>query len=106
MSFATPADRGPTSSSPSRSAPSPATSSASSTQCSSTTGSACGCEVGGRVDPDSEAHDLLMSLFGGLAKAERNRLRHRVRAAIAAHASSGRCLGGRPPYGYALIDAG
>src|SRR5579884_168699 len=45
-------------------------------------------EVGGRVDPESEAHDLLMSLFGGLAKAERNRIRHRVRAAMAAHASS------------------
>jgi DNA invertase Pin-like site-specific DNA recombinase len=63
-------------------------------------------EVGGRVDPDSEAHDLLMSLFGGLAKAERNRIRHRVRAAMAAHASSGRWLGGRPPYGYTLVDAG
>lgn len=63
-------------------------------------------EVGGRVDPDSEAHDLLMSLFGGLAKAERNRIRHRVRAAMAAHAESGRWLGGRPPYGYTLTDAG
>jgi len=63
-------------------------------------------EVGGRVDPDSEAHDLLMSLFGGLAKAERNRIRHRVRAAMAAHAESGRWLGGRPPYGYILDDAG
>lgn len=63
-------------------------------------------EVGGRVDPESEAHDLLMSLFGGLAKAERNRIRHRVRAAMAAHASAGRWLGGRPPYGYALVDAG
>lgn len=63
-------------------------------------------EVGGRVDPESEAHDLLMSLFGGLAKAERNRIRHRVRAAMAAHAASGRWLGGRPPYGYQLVDAG
>ena len=63
-------------------------------------------EVGGPVDPDSEAHDLLMSLFGGLAKAERNRIRHRVRAAMAAHAESGRWLGGRPPYGYTLVDAG
>lgn len=63
-------------------------------------------EVGGRLDPDSEAHDLLMSLFGGLAKAERNRIRHRVRAAMAAHAESGRWLGGRPPYGYVLVDAG
>jgi hypothetical protein len=32
-------------------------------------------EVGGPVDPDSEAHDLLMSMFGGLSRAERNRLR-------------------------------
>ena len=63
-------------------------------------------EVGGAIDPDSEAHDLLMSLFGGLAKAERNRIRHRVRAAMAAHASGGRWLGGRPPYGYRLVDAG
>ena len=63
-------------------------------------------EVGGRVDPDSEAHDLLMSLFGGLAKAERNRIRHRVRVAMAAHASAGRWLEGRPPYGYMLVDAG
>lgn len=63
-------------------------------------------EVGGKVDPNSEAHDLLMNLFGGLAKAERNRIRHRVRAAMAAHASSGRWLGGRPPYGYTLADDG
>jgi len=63
-------------------------------------------EVGGRVDPESEAHDLLMSLFGGLAKAERNRIRHRVRAAMAAHASAGRWLGGRPPFGYRFADAG
>jgi hypothetical protein len=49
---------------------------------------------------------LLMSLFGGLAKAERNRIRHRVRAAMAAHASAGRWLGGRPPFGYRFADAG
>jgi len=29
-------------------------------------------EVGGRIDPDSEANDLVMSLFGGLSKAERS----------------------------------
>lgn len=63
-------------------------------------------EVGGRVDPESEAHDLLMSLFGGLAKAERNRIRHRVRVAMAAHATTGRWLGGRPPYGYTLDELG
>jgi site-specific DNA recombinase len=59
-------------------------------------------EVGGPVDPDSEAHDLLMSLFGGLSKAERNRLRVRVRTAMKAMAPEGRFLGGRPPYGYRL----
>jgi site-specific DNA recombinase len=39
-------------------------------------------EVGGRVDPDSEAHDLVMSLFGGLSKAERARIQRRVRNAM------------------------
>jgi DNA invertase Pin-like site-specific DNA recombinase len=34
-------------------------------------------EIGGPVDPDSEAHDLVMSLFGGLSKAERRRIQHR-----------------------------
>jgi site-specific DNA recombinase len=63
-------------------------------------------EVGGPVDPDSEAHDLLMSLFGGLSKAERNRLRVRVRTAMKAMAPEGRFLGGRPPYGYRLDRIG
>jgi len=27
-------------------------------------------EVGGPIDPDSEAHDLIMSVFGGLSKGE------------------------------------
>ena len=63
-------------------------------------------EVGGPVDPDSEAHDLLMSLFGGLSKAERNRLRVRVRTAMKAMAPEGRFLGGRPPYGYRLDRTG
>ena len=63
-------------------------------------------EVGGPVDPDSEAHDLLMSLFGGLSKAERNRLRVRVRTSMKAMAPEGRYLGGRPPYGYRLDRTG
>ncbi len=64
-------------------------------------------EVGGPVDPDSEAHDLIMSVFGGLSKGERNRIRLRVRAAMSAQAAlEGRFLGGRPPYGYRLADAG
>ena len=64
-------------------------------------------EVGGPIDPDSEAHDLIMSVFGGLSKGERNRIKLRVRAAMAAQAAvEGRFLGGRPPYGYRLADAG
>ncbi len=63
-------------------------------------------EVGGPVDPESEAHDLLMSLFGGLSKAERNRLRVRVRTSMKAMSSEGRYLGGRPPYGYQLGRTG
>ena len=31
-------------------------------------------ELSGRIDPDSEGHEMLMSLFGGLSKAERRRL--------------------------------
>ena len=63
-------------------------------------------EVGGRVDPDSEAHDLVMSLFGGLSKAERRRIQIRTRASVLALAASGRWLGGRPNYGYRLVDTG
>jgi site-specific DNA recombinase len=61
-------------------------------------------EVGG---PINEAHDLVMSVFGGIAKGERNRIKIRVRTAMAAQAQiEGRFLGGRPPYGYRLADAG
>ena len=63
-------------------------------------------EVGGAVDPDSDAHDLVMSLFGGLSKAERRRVQHRTRASILALATTGRWLGGRPNYGYRLVDNG
>ena len=64
-------------------------------------------EVGGAVDPGSDAHDLVMSLYGGMSKGERNRIKIRVRSAMAAQArTEGRFLGGRPPYGYRLADAG
>ncbi len=64
-------------------------------------------EVGGPIDPDSEAHDLVMSVFGGMSKGERNRIKIRVRAAMASQVKiEGRYLGGRPPYGYRIADAG
>jgi DNA invertase Pin-like site-specific DNA recombinase len=64
-------------------------------------------EVGGPIDPANEAHDLVMSVFGGMSKGERNRVKIRVRTAMASQAQiEGRFLGGRPPYGYAIVDAG
>ncbi|MFD2357294.1 recombinase family protein [Nonomuraea ferruginea] len=64
-------------------------------------------EVGGPIDPTNEAHDLVMSVFGGMSKGERNRIKVRVRTAMSAQAQmEGRFLGGRPPYGYRLADAG
>jgi site-specific DNA recombinase len=63
-------------------------------------------EVGGAIDPGSEAHDLAMTLFGSMSKSERTRVKTRVRAAMGAQtALQGRFLGGRPPYGYRLVDA-
>jgi DNA invertase Pin-like site-specific DNA recombinase len=48
-----------------------------------------------------------MSVFAGMSKGERNRIRIRVLTAMAAQAQiEGRFLGGRPPYGYRLADAG
>lgn len=64
-------------------------------------------EVGGPIDPGSEAHDLVMTLFGGMSKGERSRIQLRTRAAMRDLAlRTDRFLGGRPPYGYRLVDAG
>jgi hypothetical protein len=64
-------------------------------------------EIGGPLDPNNEAHVLVMSVFGGMSKGERNRIKVRVRTAMAAQTKlEGRYLGGRPPYGYTLVDLG
>lgn len=64
-------------------------------------------EVGGAVDPGSDAHEIVMSLYGGMSKGERNRIKTRVRTSMEAQvAIEGRFQGGRPPYGYRLADAG
>ncbi len=64
-------------------------------------------EVGGAIDPDNEAHELVMSVFGGMSKGERNRIKVRVRTAMETQTElEGRFLGGRPPYGYAVVEAG
>ena len=64
-------------------------------------------EIGGPIDPASDAHDLIMNLYGGMGKGERNRIKTRVRTAMSAQvALDGKFQGGRPPYGYRLADAG
>jgi hypothetical protein len=39
-------------------------------------------EVGGPIDPDSEAHSLIMSVYARMSKAERRRIQVRVRSAM------------------------
>jgi len=64
-------------------------------------------EVGGRVDWHAEDHEQTMLALGLSSKREVTRTRIRVRTAMAAQTrEQGRYLGGRPPYGYRLADAG
>lgn len=64
-------------------------------------------EAGGPVELGSPVHQALMVLLGAQAQREVVRARHRVKAAMGAQTrSEGRFLGGRPPYGYRLADAG
>ena len=64
-------------------------------------------EVGGRVDWHAEDHEQTMLALGLSSKREITRARIRVRTAMAAQTlEQGRYLGGRPPYGYRLADAG
>ena len=64
-------------------------------------------EVGGRVDFGAEDHEQAMMALGLQSKREITRTRIRVRTAMAAQTrEQGRYLGGRPPYGYRLADAG
>ncbi|MEY9966184.1 site-specific DNA recombinase [Streptacidiphilus sp. MAP12-16] len=64
-------------------------------------------ELGGAADPKVAGHEELMVLLGILAKREVTRARIRVRNAMTVQArDQGRYLGGRPPYGYRLVDAG
>jgi site-specific DNA recombinase len=64
-------------------------------------------EVGGRVDWHAEDHEETMLALGLSSKREITRVRIRVRTAMATQTlEQGRYLGGRPPYGYRLADAG
>jgi len=64
-------------------------------------------DVGGYVDPDSDGPEMMMAIYGTMSTLERRRVKMRVRTAMEARAKTeGRYLGGRPPYGYLLGDAG
>jgi len=64
-------------------------------------------EVGGRAGWHAEDHEQTMLALGLSSKREITRTRIRVRTAMAAQTrEEGRYLGGRPPYGYQLADAG
>jgi len=64
-------------------------------------------EAGGRVDYASEHDEKTMMVLGLSSKREITRTSIRVRTAMAAQTrEQGRYLGGRPPYGYRLADAG
>jgi site-specific DNA recombinase len=64
-------------------------------------------EAGGRVDYASEHDEQTMTHLGLSSKREVTRTSIRVRTAMAVRArEQGRYLGGRPPYGYRLGDAG
>ena len=64
-------------------------------------------EAGGRVDFTSEHDEQAMTHLGLSSKREVTRTSIRVRTAMAVQTrDQGRYLGGRPPYGYRLGDAG
>jgi site-specific DNA recombinase len=64
-------------------------------------------ETAGPVDEDDPAHQMLMNVLAAQSQREVVRARHRTVAAMAAQTvEQGRFLGGRPPYGYRLVDAG
>jgi len=64
-------------------------------------------ELDGPLDPDNPVHRALVLMLGHDARREVLRARHRTLTAMRVLARvEGRFLGGRPPYGYRLVDAG
>ncbi|GAB1690826.1 recombinase family protein [Krasilnikovia sp. M28-CT-15] len=64
-------------------------------------------EAEGPVDLGNPTHLALLMMLGHQSQREVLRARFRVRAAMAAQVQQqGRHQGGRPPYGYQLVDAG
>jgi len=64
-------------------------------------------ESSGPIDFQADEHEQMMLALGWQSKREITRTRIRVRTAMTAQTrEQGRYLGGRPPYGYRLADAG
>ncbi|MDN5748627.1 MAG: recombinase family protein [Pseudonocardia sp.] len=64
-------------------------------------------ETSGPVDLTDPDHRVLMQVLAAQSQREVVRSRHRTLAAMTAQTvEQGRFLGGRPPYGYRLVDAG
>jgi DNA invertase Pin-like site-specific DNA recombinase len=64
-------------------------------------------ELDGPADLTDPAHQALILRLGERARREVARVRHRTTAAMRVQArGQGRYLGGHPPYGYRLVDAG
>ncbi|MGW4946866.1 recombinase family protein [Actinoplanes sp. NPDC004185] len=64
-------------------------------------------EINGPVDLTDATHQALLLLLGHHAEREILRARRRTTAAMCAQVrTQGRHLGGRPPYGYRMADAG
>jgi DNA invertase Pin-like site-specific DNA recombinase len=64
-------------------------------------------ETDGPVDFQNVTHQALLMMLGAQAKREVQRARFRTIMAMQAQTrEQGRYLGGRPPYGYRLVDAG
>ncbi|MFI7530345.1 recombinase family protein [Nocardia salmonicida] len=62
-------------------------------------------ELGGRYDPDNVTHSMMMNMLGGLSESERQHIQQRTRASMNAQVlNEGRHEGGRPPYGYLVVD--
>lgn len=63
-------------------------------------------DTSGAFDRGNISHRLMGAIKAELAQEERETIRRRVRDAMREQARDGRFLGGRPPYGYRLADAG
>ncbi|MGV9739054.1 recombinase family protein, partial [Nocardia farcinica] len=62
-------------------------------------------ELNGLFDARNVTHSMMMSMLGGLSESERQHVQQRTRASMDAQVlNEGRHQGGRPPYGYMVVD--